>query len=116
MIAYMKSNKNLIIVISLSCVTYVLSNGEWSIPVFAWIYPVLFLWLAHLGSFSKVNFIIFAIYAIGFIVRFANVICMDFWVCAVVAVLVAALNSLPYFFGKNPNGISNPLLLLQQAS
>lgn len=98
MIAYMKSNKNLIIVISLSCVTYVLSNGEWSIPVFAWIYPVLFLWLAHFCPFGKVNFIIFAIYAIGFIVRFANVIGMDFWVCAVVAVLVAALNSLPYLF------------------
>lgn len=98
MIAYMKSNKNLIIVISLSCVTYVLSNGEWSIPVFAWIYPVLFLWLAHFCPFSKVNFIIFAIYAIGFIVRFANVIGMDFWVCAVVAVLLAALNSLPYLF------------------
>lgn len=98
MITYMKSNRNLIIVILLSLVSYVLSNGEWSIPVLAWIYPVLFLWVAHSCPPIKAYLIIFGIYAIGFIIRFANVIGMDFWVCSVVAVLIAALCSLPYIF------------------
>lgn len=100
MIKYRKNNSKLIIVTILSLVTYVLSNSEWSIPVFAWIYPVLFLWMIQSCSSAKGYFIIFGIYAIGFMIRFANVIGMDFWVCALIAVLIATLNSLPYLFWK----------------
>lgn len=100
MIKYIKSNKNLINAIIISLITYVLSNGEWSIPVLAWIYPVLFLWVVHSCRPIKAYLIIFGIYAMGFMIRFANVIGMDFWVCAVAAVLVAAISSLPYIFWK----------------
>lgn len=98
MIIYLMSHKKRIIITLLSFISYVLSNGVWSISALAWVYPVLFLWIVHSCPCSKGSFVIFGIYAIGFIIRFANVIGMDYWVCAVVAVLIAALQSLPYFF------------------
>lgn len=88
----------MIIIIILSFITYILANGVWCIPLLAWIYPALFLWLVQSYPSSKMRFIIWGIYAFGFIIRFTNVIGMDFWLCAVVAILIAVLYSLPYLF------------------
>ncbi len=46
---------------------YVMSNGEWSIPLFAWIYPILFLCMIYFGNTRRVYFVILSIYAIGFV-------------------------------------------------
>ena len=35
-------NKYFAVFIILSFLIYVMSNGEWCVPVFAWIYPILF--------------------------------------------------------------------------
>jgi apolipoprotein N-acyltransferase len=98
MIKNIRFNSKLIIITILSFITYILANGVWCIPLLAWIYPVLFLWLVQSYPSSKMCFIIWGIYAFGFIIRFANVIGVDFWLCAVVAILIAVLYSLPYLF------------------
>ena len=35
-------NKYFAVFIILSFLIYVMSNGEWCVPIFAWIYPILF--------------------------------------------------------------------------
>lgn len=80
----------------LSFFIYVLSNGEWAIPVFAWIYPFLFLLMLRAGHSRKMYFIVFGIYVTGFIIQFVNVIGMDLRVCMAVAVLLGILKLLPY--------------------
>ncbi len=48
----------------LSFSIHVMANGEWCIPVFAWIYPILFLGMLYLNHTRKVYFIIGSIYAL----------------------------------------------------
>lgn len=95
---HIKSNVKFTILIFLSFITYVLSNGKWSIPVLAWVYPILFLYMANACHSRKILFIIWNIYFIGFIFRFSDVIGMELWICVATAFLVASLNILPYFF------------------
>lgn len=85
-----------ILLIFLCFIVYVFSNGQHAVPLFVWIYPVLF--LIFLGSCRSMKsvFIIFAIYAAGFVIQFAEVIGMSFWICVAAAAAVSALRTLPY--------------------
>ena len=62
-------NKSFAVFIILSFLVYIMSNGEWCIPIFAWIYPILFLCMIYLNRTRKIYLIICFIYAIGFVVR-----------------------------------------------
>ena len=84
--------------IVLSCLVYVMSNGEWCVPIFAWIYPILFLSMIYFNHTRKIYFIIGSIYAVGFVVQFAKIIGMDIKVCIVVALLLSLLKVLPYIY------------------
>lgn len=95
---YIKNNNRFLICIILSFFTYIMSNGQWSIPVLAWIYPILFLYMLYFNHSKKKYFIIMGIYVVGFIIQFTNVIGMDFWICIVVAILLATFKMLPYLF------------------
>ena len=70
-------NKYFSVFIILSFLIYVMSNGEWCVPIFAWIYPILFLCMVYLNRTRKVYLIISSIYAIGFVVQFGKAIGMD---------------------------------------
>ena len=51
-------NKTFAVFIILSFLVYIMSNGEWCIPIFAWIYPILFLCMIYLNRTRKVYLII----------------------------------------------------------
>lgn len=51
-------NKYFSVFIILSFLIYVMSNGEWCVPIFAWIYPILFLCMIYLNHTRKVYLII----------------------------------------------------------
>lgn len=55
MIKNIRFNSKLIIITILSFIIYILANGVWCIPLFAWIYPVLFLWLVLKLCFGQVR-------------------------------------------------------------
>ncbi|MDE5938592.1 MAG: hypothetical protein K2H37_05885, partial [Lachnospiraceae bacterium] len=93
----MKNNRFAVFII-LTFLIYVMSNGEWSIPIFAWIYPILFLHMLSLNHTRKAYLIIGSIYAIGFVVQFEKAIGMDIKICIVVAFLVSFLKVLPYIY------------------
>ncbi len=84
--------------IILSCLVYVMSNGEWCVPLFAWIYPILFLSMIYFNHTRKIYLIIGSIYAVGFVVQFAKIIGMDIKVCIVAALLLSFLKVLPYIY------------------
>ena len=97
MINLLKSNRFAVFII-LTFLIYVMSNGEWCIPIFAWIYPILFLCMIYLNRTRKVYLIISSIYAIGFIVQFWRAIGMDIKICIIVAILLSFLKVLPYIY------------------
>ena len=82
----------------LSFSIHLMANGEWCIPIFAWIYPILFLGMLYLNYTRKVYFIIGSIYALGFVIQFRRIIGMDIKVCIVVAFFVALVKVLPYIY------------------
>ncbi len=84
--------------IVLSYLVYVMSNGERCVPIFAWIYPILFLSMIYFNHTRKIYLIIGSIYAVGFVVQFAKIIGMDIKVCIVVALLLSLLKVLPYIY------------------
>lgn len=100
---YRKDSRGFFVCIIISFFIYVMSNGQWSIPVLAWVYPILFLHLLHSDNSKKTYFIIIGIYVIGFMIQFANVIGMSFGICIVVASLLAILRILPYLFWMKSN-------------
>ena len=79
-------NKSFAVFIILSFLVYIMSNGEWCIPIFVWIYPILFLCLIYLNRIRKVYLIICSIYAIGFVVQFGRAIGMDIKICIMVSI------------------------------
>ena len=91
-------NKRFSVFVILSFLVYIMSNGEWCIPIFAWIYPILFLCMIYLNRTRKVYLIISSIYAIGFIVQFWRAIGMDIKICIIVAILLSFLKVLPYIY------------------
>ena len=91
-------NKSFAVFIILSFLVYIMSNGEWCIPIFAWIYPILFLCMIYLNRTRKVYLIIGSIYAIGFVVQFGRVIGMDIQICIIVSILLSFLKILPYIY------------------
>ena len=91
-------NKYFSVFIVLSFLIYVMSNGEWCVPIFAWIYPILFLCMVYLNHTRKVYLIISSIYAVGFVVQFGKAIGMDIKICIMVAVLLSFLKVLPYIY------------------
>ncbi len=91
-------NKYFAVFIIFSFLVYIMSNGEWCIPIFAWIYPILFLCMIYLNRTRKVYLIISSIYAIGFIVQFWRAIGMDIKICIIVAILLSFLKVLPYIY------------------
>ena len=93
----LKNNRFAVFII-LTFLIYVMSNGEWCIPIFAWIYPILFLHMLSLNQTRKVYLIIGSIYAIGFVFQFEKAIGMDIKICIVVAFLVSFLKILPYIY------------------
>ena len=93
----LKSNRFAVFII-LTFLIYVMSNGEWCMPIFAWIYPILFLCMVYLNYARKVYLIISAIYDIGFVVQFGKAIGMDIKICIMVAVLLSFLKVLPYIY------------------
>lgn len=93
----------LIVLAVLSFAVYVMANGQISIPAFTWIYPALLLHMADICRSRKVCFIIFGVYAVGFVTRYVSVIGMGFGVCAAAAVFIAALNSFPYLYWIKSN-------------
>ncbi|MCX4327367.1 MAG: hypothetical protein OSJ45_08745, partial [Lachnospiraceae bacterium] len=93
----LKSNRFAVFII-LAFLIYVMSNGEWCISVFSWIYPILFLHMLSLSHTRKVYLIIGFIYTIGFVFQFGKAIGMDIKICIVVAFFVAFLKILPYIY------------------
>lgn len=91
-------NKYFALFIIFSFLVYIMSNGKWCIPIFAWIYPILFLYMIYLNRTRKVYLIISSIYAIGFIVQFWRAIGMDIKICIIVAILLSFLKVLPYIY------------------
>jgi apolipoprotein N-acyltransferase len=91
-------NKYFAVFIIFSFLVYIMSNGEWCIPIFAWIYPILFLYMIYLNRTRKVCLIIRSIYAIGFIVQFWRAVGMDIKICIIVAILLSFLKVLPYIY------------------
>lgn len=91
-------NKYFAVFIIFSFLVYIMSNGEWCIPIFAWIYPILFLCMIYLNPTRKVCLIISSIYATGFIVQFWRAIGMDIKICIIVAILLSFLKVLPYIY------------------
>ncbi len=91
-------NKYFAVFIIFSFLVYIMSNGEWCIPIFAWIYPILFLCMIYLNRTRKVYLIISSIYAIGFIVQFWRAIGMDIKICIIVAILLSFLKVSPYIY------------------
>ncbi len=91
-------NKSFAFFIILSFLVYIMSNGEWCIPIFAWIYPILFLCMIYLNRTRKVYLIICSIYAIGFVVQFWRAIGMDIKICIIVSILLSFLKVLPYIY------------------
>ena len=91
-------NKYFAVFIIFSFLVYIMSNGEWCIPIFTWIYPILFLCMIYLNRTRKVYLIISSIYAIGFIVQFWRAIGMDIKICIIVAILLSFLKVLPYIY------------------
>lgn len=47
------TNKYFAVFVILSFLIYVMSNGEWCVPIFAWIYPILFLYMIDLNHTRK---------------------------------------------------------------
>ena len=84
-------NKSFAFFIILSFLVHIMSNGEWCIPIFAWIYPILFLCMIYLNRTRKVYLIISSIYAIGFIVQFWRAIGMDIKICIIESILLSFL-------------------------
>ena len=72
----MKNNRYAVFII-LTFLIYVMSNGQWCVPIFVWIYPILFLHMLSLNHARKVYLIIGSIYAIGFVFQFEKAIGMD---------------------------------------
>ena len=91
-------NKYFAVFIIFSFLVYIMSNGEWCIPIFAWIYPILFLYMIYLNRTRKVCLIISSIYAIGFIIQFWRAVGMDIKICIIVAILLSFLKILPYIY------------------
>ena len=91
-------NKYFGVFIIFSFLIYMMSNGEWCVPIFAWIYPILFLCMVDLNHTRKVYLIISSIYAVGFVVQFGRAIGMDIKICIMVAVLLSFLKVLPYIY------------------
>ena len=87
-----------LIYIIISFLIYVLSNGEWNIPIFAWVYPVLFLGMSYFDKTRKAYSAIILCYALGFVIQFGKVIGMDIKICIIAGVLLALLKALPYFY------------------
>ena len=79
-------NKSFAVFIILSFLVYIMSNGEWCIPIFAWIYPILFLCMIYLNRTRIVYLIVCSIYAIGFVVQFGRAIGMDIKICIMVSI------------------------------
>ena len=48
----LKSNRFAVFII-LTFLIYVMSNGEWCIPILAWIYPILFLCMIYFNRTRK---------------------------------------------------------------
>lgn len=86
------------IYIIISFLIYLLSNGEWSIPVFAWVYPVLFLGTGYYGKTWKTYSAIILCYALGFVLQFGKVIGMDIKICIIAGIVLAFLKALPYLY------------------
>lgn len=84
--------------IIISFLIYVLSNGEWNIPIFAWVYPVLFLGMGYFHKTRKTYSAIILCYALGFVIQFGKVIGMDIKICIIAGVLLALLKALAYFY------------------
>ena len=91
-------NKYFSVFIIFSFLVYVMSNGEWCVPIFAWIYPILFLCMVYLNHTRKVYLIISFIYAIGFVIQFGRAIGMDVKICIMVSILLSFLKVLPYIY------------------
>lgn len=94
---FLEKNSFLIYII-ISFLICVLSNGEWNIPILAWIYPVLFLGMGGFDKTRKTYLAIILCYALGFVIQFGKVIGMDIKICIIAGVLLALLKTLPYFY------------------
>ena len=94
---FLKKYRFLIYMI-ISFLIYVLSNGAWNIPIFAWVYPVLFLGIGYFNKTRKSYFAIILCYALGFVIQFGKVIGMDIKICIIAGVLAALLKAVPYFY------------------
>lgn len=90
-----------ICLIFLCFVVFIFSNGQWSIPVFVWIYPILFLCVINYHRKLKAYFIIFAMYMSGFIIQFSDVIGMGILICSLIAALTAAFKVSAYILYSN---------------
>lgn len=80
----------------ISFFSYFFANGQHSIAVLAWIYPILFLGLFHLFKESKALQFIFIIYTYGFYMQWSKVIGMSLNVCLVIGIGLAILKLIPY--------------------
>jgi len=104
------------ILISLALVTYIFANGVLSIPLFAWIYPVLFLKIFDNDDLHKSWLVLGGIYAVGFVIRFSQIIGMDIWICVVVSILLALLLLFPFWAWKKRGNTFGATLVYASAS
>jgi len=79
-----------------AAVCYLLANGQHSVPTLAWIYPVLFLYLLRTSKTAKSLFLLSAIYIVGFIIQWLDVLGMGAGLCIALAIIFSAIKILPY--------------------
>ncbi len=82
---------------------YILANGQWGIPVLAWIYPFLFLCLLYKSETLKSVLIIFMIYIIGFFIQWIDVLGMGPMTCLAIAITVSGIKIFPYIVYQKVN-------------
>ncbi|MDE5909953.1 MAG: hypothetical protein K2H52_14605 [Lachnospiraceae bacterium] len=87
-----------LIYLGISFLIYVLSNGEWNIPIFAWVYPILFLGIGYIDKTRKMYSALILCYTLGFVIQFGKVIGMDIKICIIAGFLLAILKALPYIY------------------
>ncbi len=88
----------LIILVVLSFVAYLCSNGQMYLPILSWIYPIMFLATVSTNYSIKRCSLVFSIYLIGFILQFVNVLGMGLLLCVLVSVIIAVMKTIPYIF------------------
>lgn len=95
-----KSVIRLVMLVSISFLVFVFSNGLYCIPVFTWIYPVLLLMITRKKDMLKSMLIVFFIMLIGFVIQWTKVLGIEFKLFILLAILITLVRIIPYILYK----------------